>query len=271
VQRLRRLLRQRSARRSEAAFVAEGVNVVAAAFDAGAPVESLYYAPGALELPAAAALLERARGAGARVFALQQGVLERVADATTPQPVAAVVSCGDHSLGALLDERRAGAPILVCVAVRDPGNLGAIIRSADASGAAGVVCCDTSTDPYNPKTVRASAGSVFHVPVVADAVAAVALDDLRAAGYLRAGAVAHGGEDYASARLGPWVALVLGNEAHGLDAEVADGLDLALSVPMAGHAESLNVAMAATVLCFELARQRRAGFLGERDVPEHLR
>lgn len=234
-----------------------------AAVRACAPVEALYYAPQAMSAPQAALLLEQAQAAGARTFALQPGVLERVADAATPQPVIGVIGRVDRSLDEVLAACPARAPFVVCVDVRDPGNLGSILRSADAAGAAAVVCCGTSTDPYNPKTVRASAGSIFHVPLVVDVAAGDVLEALGRAGYLRAGTMARGGEDYAGAELGDRVALVLGNEAHGLDPAIAGQLDARLSIPMSGGAESLNVAMAATVLCFELARRRRAADAGQ--------
>lgn len=259
MQRLRRLLRQRSARRADGAFVVEGVKVLAAALDAGAPVEAVYYGPEALRAAVAVAFLERARASGLRVFALQAGVVERVADTTTPQPVLAVVGRVDVELEPLLEPAPADypPPVVVCVDVRDPGNLGSIVRSADASGAAAVVCCDGSADLYNPKTVRASAGSLFHVPLVAERTAAEVLTALGRARYLRVGTAARDGADYAAAELGGRVALVLGNEGHGLDDALAPSIDAFVSIPMAGRAESLNVAMAATVLCFELARRRR--------------
>lgn len=257
MQRLRRLLRQRTTRRSEGAFVAEGVKVLTAALDAGAPVEAVYHSPDAPSAPGAREVLERARAAGVRVFALQRGVLERVADAVTPQPVLGVVATVDRPLAAVVASAVAGAPLVVCVDVRDPGNLGAIVRAADAAGTSGVVCCDTSADAYNPKSVRASAGSLFHVPLVVDVVAADALRAIGEAGFTRVATVARGGEDYARSQLGDRLALVLGNEAHGLEDTISGALDVRLTIPMLGHAESLNVAMAATVLCFELARRRR--------------
>jgi len=232
-----------------------------AALASGAPVEAIYHAPGVEQAPSALLLLERARAKGVRVYALQQGVLERVADAVTPQPVVGVVARIDRQLSAVLASSQTRAPFVVCVDVRDPGNLGSIIRSADASGAAGVVCCDGSADVFNPKTVRATAGSLFHIPLVVDVAPTDVLEALRAAGYVRVGTIAHDGLDYALAELGERVALVLGNEAQGLDPVVSSLLDVFVSIPMAGGAESLNVAMAATVLCFELARRRRVAAL----------
>lgn len=255
MQRLRRLLRQRSVRRADRAFVVEGVKIVEAALQAGAPVEAVYHAPEAAESPAAVALVERALAAGARVFPLQRGVMERVADTVTPQPICAVVGFVDVPL----DQVLGASPLVVCVDVRDPGNLGAIVRSAAAAGAGAVVCCEGSADVYNPKTVRASAGALFHLPVVTAGPGAEVLDQLGAAGLRRVATVARDGEDYATADLSGPLAIVLGNEAHGLDPALGGAWDEAVTVPMSGPAESLNVAMTATVLCFEVARRARAG------------
>ncbi len=151
------------------------------------------------------------------------------------------------------------APLLfVLVDVRDPGNLGAILRVAGGSGAGGVVCCEGTADVYNPKTVRASAGSLFSVPVVVGDPArrGARPDSARratAAPARRRGAAS----DYATADLGPRSPLVLGNEARGLGDALAGQLDEVVTIPMAGSTESLNVATAAAVLGFGLARRSR--------------
>ncbi|MDQ1445939.1 MAG: methyltransferase, TrmH family, partial [Acidimicrobiaceae bacterium] len=147
--------------------------------------------------------------------------------------------------------------LVVCVEVRDPGNAGTVMRSAVAAGAEGLLFCDGSVDVYNPKTVRASAGSLFHVPVVVGGDAVEVLDRLAGWGLARTGTAARAGVDYTEADLTRPTALVLGNEANGLPAHVEAGLDLTLTIPMAGRSESLNVGMAAAVVCFEVARQRR--------------
>lgn len=228
----------------------EGATLLSAALDAGAVVESVFVDAAA---PAGVSGLgERALAAGARVFTLAPGVLARVADTVTPQPVLAVVH-----LPARPDPDFTGAGfVVVCVDLRDPGNAGTVVRSADAAGADAVVFCDGSVDPFNPKTVRASAGSVLHLPVLYDLDASDALARLRAADIRAVGAVPRGGTPYAAVDWCRPSALVLGNEAAGLGPGVADGLDELVTIPMAGRAESINVSMAASVLCFEAARQR---------------
>jgi TrmH family RNA methyltransferase len=258
---------RRSARKDEGRFVIEGANLLEEALRAHAQIEAVYvdgeWAPGA---PAGGErsgqperltrLLEVSLERGARVFELEPGVLARVAGTVTPQPVMAVVQAQVHHMESL----RAKSPrlVVVCVDVRDPGNAGGVVRSAWAAGAEGVVCCEGTVDLWNPKAVRASAGAVLHVPIVEGGAAMDVLDEIGQWGLRRLGTVSRGGEDYATCDLGSPVALVLGNEAGGLPlAQLGEHLDGLVSIPMAAGAESLNVGMAAAVLCFEAARQRR--------------
>jgi TrmH family RNA methyltransferase len=239
-------------RRSEGAFVVEGVKLLASALEAGAPVEAVFVDDTARSHPDVAPVLDTALSRGARVFDLAPGVLERVADTVAPQPVLAVVAMPM----ATLDELAGKTFVVVCVDVRDPGNAGAVIRVAHAAGAAGVVCCEGTVDPFNPKTVRASAGSVLHLPVVVVGDALEALDALGAFGLRRLGAASRGGTPYTEADLTSPLALVLGNEASGLPPRLEDHLEGRVTIPMGGGAESLNVSTAAAVLCFESARRR---------------
>lgn len=257
VQRLRRLASRRSARLAERRFVVEGVKVVREALAAGADIDSVYVdrsgpaSDGALE-----ELLQEAYSAGCRVFDLAPGVLARVADTVTPQPVMAVVCQMDVPLAELRNAADPGL-VVVCVDLRDPGNAGTVLRSAESAGATGVVCCDGSVDLFNPKTVRASAGALFRVPVVAGGDPAEVLVELGSWGLSRLATTPRGGEDYTDADLSRPIALIIGNEAHGLPGGLDSLLDGRLTIPMAGRSESLNAGMATAVLCFEAARQRR--------------
>jgi TrmH family RNA methyltransferase len=250
VQRLRRLVQRRQDRLAERAFVLEGPTLVAEALDAGIPLEALFVAPEANGM-----VIDAARRAGVAVHELRPGVMERVAGTVTPQPVAAVAPFVDVTIEGLVH----ATLVVVCVDVRDPGNLGTVLRSAEAAGADAVIRCDRSADLYNPKTVRASAGSLFRVPVVAGGEPAGVLEELGRAGLRRVGTSAHGGAAPEDVDLTAPVALVFGNEARGLPPGLSSSVDETVTIPMAGRAESLNVGMAAAVLCFEAARQRRAG------------
>jgi TrmH family RNA methyltransferase len=236
--------------------VVEGAKVLGEALAAGVAVESVFVDRAGLGADGAAhQLVERAYSAGSRVYDLDADVLARVAGTVSPQPVLAVVPEVDVRLDRL---RLDGADlVVVCVDVRDPGNLGTVLRSAEAAGAGGVVCCEGTVDVFNPKAVRASAGAVFHVPVVCGGPPAAVLGELGGWGLRRLATAPRGGVDYTVADLAVPVALVLGNEAHGLPDALSGVLDGRLTIPMAGRAESLNVGMATAVLCFEARRQRR--------------
>jgi len=216
-------------------FVVEGASLIAQAVAAGWQIEGQYVAPGAVCVP----------GAG-DVFELAPNVIERVASTEAPQPVLAVVSQRPSAMPS--------HPTFVVVGDRlaDPGNAGTIIRSAEAAGADAVVFTAGSVDVYNPKVVRASAGSLFRIPVLQ-----LELDALRSAGLTLLATSSHRGAAYTDTDLRQPVALMVGNEAHGVaDDAPVDGW---ITIPHAGAAESLNVAMAATVIAFEVARQRRQG------------
>jgi TrmH family RNA methyltransferase len=227
------------------------------ALDAGAPIEAVYVAPRA-ETDAGAAEVGEAWERGIRVHDLAPGVLERIAGTVSPQPLLAVVRMIHVTLDSLESAGADPRPLIVCADVRDPGNLGTVLRSAEAAGAAGVVCCDGTVDVYNPKCVRASAGALFHVPVVVGGDAVTAVEAIRAGGRPCLGTAVGRGTDYTEADLAASVALVLGNEANGLPAGLESHLDGLVHIPMEGRSESINVGMACAVLCFEAARQRRA-------------
>jgi TrmH family RNA methyltransferase len=227
---------RRSARQEEGAFVVEGPVLVAEAARAGWDVVAQYVPVGVPPVP----------GVDAEVVELGPGVLERVASTETPRPVLAEVRRPDRTLA----DVRGRSPILVADRLSDPGNLGTILRSAEASGIASVVTTTGSVDPYSPKVVRASAGALFHVPVVADVTPA----ELAGLGLPLVGTSSHRGSRYDEADLARPLVLVVGSEAHGVSADVPVGEWV--TIPHVGRAESLNVAMAATLLCFEAARQR---------------
>jgi TrmH family RNA methyltransferase len=204
--------------------------------------------------PDVESVVSRGLGVGIRVFDLAPGVLARVAGTVTPQPVLAIVGMLDVELDTLVP---AGGLVVVCADVRDPGNAGTVLRSADAAGARAVVCAGGTVDPYNPKVVRASAGSLFHLPVIVSSDSVDTLSSLETWGYRTLGAAARGGEDYVGVDWSVPTALVLGNEACGLSSAVQGAVRSLVSIPMAGRAESLNVGVAGALLCFEAYRQRR--------------
>jgi TrmH family RNA methyltransferase len=199
----------------------------------------------------------RAAEAGARLVELPAGALAQVADTVTPQPLIGLAVRPSARLDDLLDAARTQRlPLVVLAGLGDPGNAGTVMRSAEAAGAAGVICCG-GVDPYGPKAVRASAGSVLLLPVVEDPDLRRVLVALGDAHLRRVGLAAHGGTALEQADLRGPVAVVLGSESHGLPDGLERVLDEVLTIPLAGRTESLNVAMAGTLALFEAARQRR--------------
>jgi TrmH family RNA methyltransferase len=249
---LRKLLARRSEREQRQRFVVEGPLLVREALVCGAPVVEILASEEWLSDPDRLDALESGHDP-VPVVAVRAGVLERVLDATTPRPVAAIVERTTATLASVTAGR---GPVVVLAGVSDPGNAGSLLRSAEAAGAAGVVFTTGSVDPFSPKTVRASAGSVLRVPI-AEATLPETLIECRAAGRTVISASQLATADLDHADLTVPVALVLGNESRGVEDVPTDLVDVEVSIPMQGAAESLNVAMAGTVLLFEAARQRR--------------
>jgi TrmH family RNA methyltransferase len=252
VQRLRRLSGRRAARLEEGRFVIDGPTLVADALSAGVVVEEVFTTGEHAEVVLAASR------AGAIVREVTTEVLARSTDTVTPQGVAAVAVRVEIPLDEALAASQAGPVALVLVDVNDPGNAGTLVRAAEAAGAAAVLFCGSSVDPSNAKCVRASAGALFHVPIAAGGDVGALLERLGGLGVRRAATVVQDGTPYDEVDLTGPVAFVLGSEAHGLGTDVLDAVDERLTIPMDGRSESLNVAMAGSVLCFESLRQRRA-------------
>jgi TrmH family RNA methyltransferase len=167
------------------------------------------------------------------------------------QGILAVAAIPHHGLDDVPRDRA----VLVLVGVADPGNAGTLIRVAEAAAFGAVLFTAGSVDPWSPKVVRASAGSVLRVPVFSTGEAHAVLDDLRDRGRRRIGTRAVDAVEYTEVAFPPGVAIVVGNEAHGLDPALDAHLDEWVRIPMAGAVESLNVAMAGTLLAFEVARR----------------
>jgi TrmH family RNA methyltransferase len=243
-------LKKRTFREREGRFLVEGAQAVGEALANAGALVRLYHAE--QEHP----LVERARAAGVELVSVSHDVMAKLTSTVTPQGLLGIAPFVDTELASLSSE-------LGCVAVlhtvRDPGNAGTVVRSADAAGAGAVVFSSASVDVYNPKTVRASAGSLFHLPVVRGVETADAIAHLRERGRRILAMDASGDADLYELDLSDPVAFVFGNEAWGLPAEVAELADATVRVPIAGRAESLNLAAAATICLFEWARHQRQG------------
>jgi TrmH family RNA methyltransferase len=246
------LARRRTVREKEGRYIIDGPALVAEAIRMKVPIEAIYVEAGTNE-----EIVDEAASIGIRVHVVPPGAVHQFTDVMTPQGVVALAAIQPVTLDDALD-RAAGTPLLVLCAVSDPGNAGTLLRMAEAAGIGAVLFSDGSVDPFAPKCVRASAGSIFHVVVVSGGKPVHVLEAIGDRGVRRLGTDAHRGKPYDESDLTDPFALVLGNESHGLPAEVAEQIDEWVHVPMAGEVESLNVAMAGSIICFEAARQRRS-------------
>ncbi len=252
-----RRLNKRAFRQRERAFLAEGPQAVAEAFHCGARVTDLF-----VTVPARTRhgdLVAAIATAGIPVHVVSGEVMDELAQTVTPQGLLAVCGFVDVPLAEVA--RAKPALVALLANVRDPGNAGTVLRTADAAGAHAVVFADASVDPYNGKCVRASAGSLFHLPVVAGTRLEEAVVTLREAGLRIVAADGRAGRSLddpeVQARLAGPTAWMFGNEAWGLPPELVALADEPVAVPIYGRAESLNLAAAAAVCLYASASAQK--------------
>ena len=253
-------LKKRAMRETDRLFLVEGAQAVLEALAVPGAVTQLFYAGDERGAGRAGERLEEvlaaAKASGVDAESVSSEVMAHLTSTVTPQGLVAVARFVDVPLGSVTG---ADGCVAVLVEVRDPGNAGTILRSADAAGAEGVVFTRSSVDMYNSKTVRATAGSLFHVPVVREVEVEETVAAFRAAGVRVLAASADGRRSVYEADLKGRIAVLFGNEAQGLPSNVEALADDTVRVPIAGAAESLNLAAAATMVLFESARQRSGG------------
>lgn len=251
IARLRGLTRERRARHEAGRFVVEGTKLVTEVLQSNLVVLEAY-AEADWNVPVALSAALQAEDV--ELTAVTTRGIERIASTNSPQAVVAEVMLPKTSWE-MID---ASASMLVTVDVNDPGNVGTLARSAVAAGFGAVVCLGDTADAFAPKVIRASAGALFRVPVVIERDVTIGLERIGALGAKRYGTRMIEATPCDQADLSGSVALVLGSEARGLPAEYDAFIDEWLSIPMPGDTESLNVAMAGTILSYEVARQHRA-------------
>ncbi len=227
--------------------------------DAGVKLEAVFVETSAKGRADIDVLVDRAGVAGVDVWQLPAAALARLTDVVHPPGVTAIARWRSADLVAAnaANATNAVSSVLVLAGVADPGNAGTLLRCGEAAGFRTAVFCGDAVDPTNPKCVRASAGAVFHTAVVVRDAVADTLDELGTLGYRRVATRVGAELAYDQADLTGPIALVLGNEAHGLPVDLA-AVDEVVSIPIVGRSESLNVAMAGSIICFDALRQRRA-------------
>ncbi|MET0374171.1 MAG: RNA methyltransferase [Rhizorhabdus sp.] len=249
-----RSLREKKHRKREGLFLAEGLRIIAEARDAGTLPEILVMAEEARPHPLAETLVAEMLAAGKEVVRTSADILSKITAKDNAQALVGIYS--DHPT-TLEDIDRASAPIwLVAQAMRDPGNLGTLMRIGDAVGAGGIILVDDCVDPFSVETVRASMGAIFTQAIVPTEWA-MFLDWLRAGPGQLVGTSLQTDHDYQGPRYAPPTFLLIGNEARGLPEEYEAACDLLVKIPMLGRADSLNASVAAAVMAYEVVNQRK--------------
>jgi len=228
VKHLREIGRNRASRESDGVILVEGAVLIGEALSAGWNVIEEFVGPGGRPV------------SSAPCFELSDAALERVATTSEPQPNVALVEHGERALPVEAQS------LMVLDQLRDPGNVGTLIRSAEAAGLDAVICTPGTADVFAPKTIRSSAGAVFHVPITM-----LSLEEIASLGFTMVATSSHRGLPYRSFDWKRKIAFVLGNEAHGVNE--GGVVSEWVSIPQSGRSESLNVAMAGTLLAFALA------------------
>ncbi len=252
-----RKLDQRKHREEQGRFLVEGLQLLTMALDAGAEPLDVFYAEELFTGQQAPALVERFSRSPARLLPVAPRVMERLSERDAPQGIVATFRLYEKSLG---DLSLSGRELVVVLdRLQDPGNAGTLIRTADAAGAAAIVMLEPCVDPFDPKTVRGTMGSLFNVPLVRTGDPRQLAEWLRGRGFRLVGAAAHEGVLWGDGLWKGGVALVLGNEARGLSPDVAEQVGEWVRLPMVGKAESLNVAIAGGILMYAWLRENSGG------------
>ena len=249
-----RSLREKRHRREEGLFLAEGLRILTEARETGRVPSYLFYAAASAEHPLVEALVDAVEAAGGEAIETVPDILSKLSGKDNPQAVVGVFEEFETPLAAL-DRSRSGI-WLVAEKLRDPGNLGTILRTGDAVGAGGLILIDECVDPFSVEAVRASMGALFTVPI-ARAPWPNFLAWLRSGPGQLVGLSLDTDNDYRAARYAAPTFLLTGNEAQGLPAAYAAECDLLVKLPMLGKADSLNAAVATAVMAYEVLAQQR--------------
>ena len=230
----------------------EGLRIVEEAIRSGLRFRAVFFRESEQDL--AERLLPQI-GAHVETLLLPNKIFENAVPSETPQGVAALVHLKEFSLEEIMERLQVG-PIVVIAGLQDPGNLGTILRSAEAFGVAGVILGEGTVSPFNAKVVRASAGSIFRVPVIRGKLDAVS-SQLRAREIRLVATSSHKGTPLGEARLTGPLAMFIGNEGSGLPRDLMTRMDEVVAIPHARQVESLNAGVATSILLYEAARQRK--------------
>lgn len=246
-------LRNRRERETEKKTLLEGYRELTRAFEYGMELLECFYCPEMFLGQNEMALIAKLEAAGVEVAEVNSQILTKLAYRDRPEGLIAIAKTKEHTLSEI--PVIPGALYIIAEAVEKPGNLGSILRSADAAGAVGLIVCDKRTDIYNPNVIRASTGAIFAVPL-AEASSEDAAAWLKKNNIKTMAASPHAEKIYTDLDMSGSIAVIVGAEQYGLSAFWMDNADYTVKIPMLGKIDSLNVATAATIVLYEAARQK---------------
>lgn len=249
-------LKQRKYRDKLGLFVAEGVRLVEECKSANWPVQMCIYTEEAAARERTKAIIDRLSITSCRMIIVSEDIYNKISDTEQPQGIMAVIKKHKYGIEQLLAPQDKMSLFVVLDSIQDPGNIGTIIRTADAAGCTGVITLKGSADVFATKTVRATMGSLFHLPVIEGVSPTELIFTFKQAGIKLMATCLDQSQAYYRTDFNYPVAIILGNEGQGISPELISAADSRLIIPLIGQAESLNVAVAAGVILYEAVRQR---------------
>lgn len=252
-------LKQKKVREEKQLFFIEGIRFVEEALKESADIDKIFLSDKLTQIKGGNEILERMQKGNYSMYSLPDRLFKEISDTENPQGILATVRFNKLNTS---DIPACGDFYVVLDSLQDPGNMGTIIRTADAAGASGIIVSKGCVDIYNPKVLRSTMGSIFHVPVYNSEDMGEGIRQLKSMGVKVYAAHLEGALDYFEADMTGRCAVIIGNEAGGISSEIAGMADALVKIPMPGRAESLNASVAASLMMYEVVRLRSTGNKG---------
>lgn len=246
-------LKQKKFREENRKYLIEGKRFVEEAIKEKIKVESFFFSDKIYKVSGGSQLIEKIDTGTNRIYEVSDKLLEEICDTENPQGIVAVIPMENYSLDSVILENKS---YVILEGIQDPGNMGTIIRTADAAGFDGIIALKGCVDIYNPKVLRSTMGSIFHIPIVLGVNNLDVFEALKKHNLKTFATHLNGKCSYFDAPMSKGGAILIGNEANGLCEETSNMADVLVKIPMPGRAESLNASTAAALMMYEMLRQK---------------
>ncbi|HOM01667.1 MAG TPA: 23S rRNA (guanosine(2251)-2'-O)-methyltransferase RlmB [Acetivibrio sp.] len=247
-------LKQKKYREEKNMFFIEGIRFMEEALKEEVQIHKILVSDKLGDTNSGREILDKVNSGGYSVFALPHKLFTEISDTQNPQGILAVLGIKNYSIEDVWDAKNF---FIVLDSIQDPGNMGTIIRTADAVGATGVIVSKGCVDVYNPKVLRSTMGSIFHVPICLSEDIIETMESMKKRGVTICASHLEGNCDYFDLEYNKNIAIVIGNEANGISENIKNYADILVRIPMPGRAESLNASVAAGILMYEILRKNK--------------